>query len=912
MATAPQRSAYKDEASYQKALQRFTATGGSVPTTPSGLSQLPSKTVDPNASQAVKDAAANRAAIMAGQKTVSEQQNAREAATADALKNSKTINNFTSQRPEAIAAQQKINQQYNLDPMTGFKGEAIDMQPGQTMPRDFAREAATAKKLGGPPANEEETRQMLKATYSPDELVKLGLVDYVNPPVNGGIMGGGIGAVTGTNSGQYLSSQQLSDMGLTADKLKQLVTAGNITQEQADNIVKTGTTMDQAQQLLNATPKPTNATIGVLEQALKAKSGVGNQQLGQSDLFKAAGLGGYAVLAQNLAQHSKEMGQKYDSYANLVNTVGGQMADVWQKALDGYKTAQDSFNKQAELLSRAKEKADDFEQSLILMKKQNDLQKETWQWQQDYQSKLDKEKPDYQFIEESEEQPAGYFNKKTGEFIPLSVGGNAYGPVNKSTYLGAASSSDGSSFFYDAPIAHGSANTNVVASNPNLIDIYENGFKKAAGPNGYGGQCFYELEKWVNLNGKDFSVGNTAKEKAATLAKMVKEGNAFYKGQGLPHVGYTVISNDDPTYWHGWVINSITDDGKLVASEFNRAGSRVFSNNRIVDPNDKSIIGFIKTQPKSLYQVEKETIAQKNIQKAAEGIQGLLKGKKQGGFLDILQAGTGVITDIAVDAGKKSIAKAKIEEGIKAGVLDERGLPFSPDRQAVRSGALTDTILNQKYSELKKAVQKGYEPSEALDAFQKDLIYAKSKKAEIDAKTKLDEKYSQPMNENQGKAIGFAVSARQAEGFMPKNGTDVALARLNDWTRNFKNDDIVSDKLNEIKDPVARQVAQAEMQWVANVLRGESGAAIAFSEYKNAGQTYFPRPGDPDELLKTKKLAREQKVQNLLIASGPQGAKYWENLGYEIPTAVAKQFGMSQVDYSKYLDNNSESDNPYF
>lgn len=911
---------YESQAAADAANKRMAATGA----TPVSTKATSNPIANVNGAQTQLNSGVNAGgqALSAVQKANLEKQNAqlngtmtqvqaaqaREQATADALKKSTTINNYTSQDPNQIAAQQKINQQYNLDPMTGFKGQAINMQAGQTMARDFAREQAMAKKLGGLPETPEETAKMLQATYSPDELQKLGLSNYIQKALSPASTGGagislpsgvpGVGAQAG--AGQYLSAQQLSDMGLTSDKLKSLVAAGNITQQQADQISKTGLEMDKAQQLLNSTPKPTNATIGVLEAALKAKSGVGNQPLGESDLFKQAGLNGYAVLAQNLAQHSREMDQKYQSYANLVGETSGAMADVWQKALDGYKAAQDSFNKQAELLTKAKEKADDYQQSLELMNKQNQLQKDTWKWQQDYQAKLAKNSPDFQFISETENQPAGYFNKNTGEFTPLSVGGDAYGPVNKSSYLGSASSSNGASLFYDNPVAHGTANANVVASNPNLIDIYENGFKKAAGPNGYGGQCFYELEKWVSLNGKDFAVGNTAKDKAATLSKMVKQGNAFYKGQGQPQVGYTVMSNDDPKYWHGWVINAITDDGKLVASEFNRAGSRVFSNNRIVDPNDKSIIGFIKTEPKSQYQVEKETGAQKNIQKAAEGIKNIMTGKKQGGFLDLLQAGTGIAKDILVDQGKKSQArqadaliKAQTQEGIKAGVLDQNGQPFSPDRMAVRSGAFTDTMLNQKYTDLKKAVQKGYEPPEALQAFQQDMIYAQDKKKKLDADSKLQEKYSQPMNENQGKAIGFAVSAQQAEGFLPKNGTDASLAKLNDWTRNFRNDDVVSDKLNEIKDPVAKQIAQAEMQWIANVLRGESGASIAASEYKNAGQTYFPRPGDTAQMLQVKKQARDQKVQNLLIQGGPQGAKYWENLGYEIPSAIAKQYGMS-------------------
>jgi hypothetical protein len=93
------------------------------------------------------------------------------------------------------------------------------------------------------------------------------------------------------------------------------------------------------------------------------------------------------------------------------------------------------------------------------------------------------------------------------------------------------------------------------------------------------------------------------------------------------------------------------------------------------------------------------------------------------------------------------------------------------------------------------------------------------------------------------------------------------------------------------------------MQWIANVLRGESGAAISLGEYQSSGALYWPRPGDDEAALKRKKAAREQKVDNLLLQGGPQGAKYWQNQGYQLPKAVAKQYGMETSDADDYLDN---------
>lgn len=431
---------YESQAAADAANKRMAATGA----TPVSTKATSNPIANVNGAQTQLNSGVNAGgqALSAVQKANLEKQNAqlngtmtqvqaaqaREQATADALKKSTTINNYTSQDPNQIAAQQKINQQYNLDPMTGFKGQAINMQAGQTMARDFAREQAMAKKLGGLPETPEETAKMLQATYSPDELQKLGLSNYIQKALSPASTGGagislpsgvpGVGAQAG--AGQYLSAQQLSDMGLTSDKLKSLVAAGNITQQQADQISKTGLEMDKAQQLLNSTPKPTNATIGVLEAALKAKSGVGNQPLGESDLFKQAGLNGYAVLAQNLAQHSREMDQKYQSYANLVGETSGAMADVWQKALDGYKAAQDSFNKQAELLTRAKEKADDWDHALKQMEKQNELDIQKQETLYKLQQKYDKDKYQFQTVTNEDGSTSMYaFNPTTREVTSI-------------------------------------------------------------------------------------------------------------------------------------------------------------------------------------------------------------------------------------------------------------------------------------------------------------------------------------------------------------------------------------------------------------------------------------------------------------------------------------------------------------
>ena len=86
--------------------------------------------------------------------------------------------------------------------------------------------------------------------------------------------------------------------------------------------------------------------LDVLQQALKTKSGVGNQALGTSEVAKQSGiseLGGYGALSSMLAARGNEMKYKYDSFSNLVGRMGNVMNSNNQKILNEAKLALDSY-----------------------------------------------------------------------------------------------------------------------------------------------------------------------------------------------------------------------------------------------------------------------------------------------------------------------------------------------------------------------------------------------------------------------------------------------------------------------------------------------------------------------------------------------------------------------------------------
>ena len=61
-----------------------------------------------------------------------------------------------------------------------------------------------------------------------------------------------------------------------------------------------------------------------------------------------------------------------------------------------------------------------------------------------------------------------------------------------------------------------------------------------------------------------------------------------------------------------------------------------------------------------------------------------------------------------------------------------------------------------------------------------------------------------------------------------------------------------------------QQVEQAQRDFINAVLRRESGAAIADSEFANARQQYFPQPGDSPEVIAQKRKNRDLATAGVL------------------------------------------------
>ncbi len=127
---------------------------------------------------------------------------------------------------------------------------------------------------------------------------------------------------------------------------------------------------EQARDNLLATPMPTASLLRPLEDALRAKGQIGDQPLGESEIFKAAGVSGYEVLSQSLNQHLNEIDFKYDSFTKELSRVSGSMVDAYNTTASTYKVLRDEYKEKTDQLQSIMTDLMNHEQAIDLMNRQ--------------------------------------------------------------------------------------------------------------------------------------------------------------------------------------------------------------------------------------------------------------------------------------------------------------------------------------------------------------------------------------------------------------------------------------------------------------------------------------------------------------------------------------------------------------
>lgn len=73
---------------------------------------------------------------------------------------------------------------------------------------------------------------------------------------------------------------------------------------------------------------------------------------------------------------------------------------------------------------------------------------------------------------------------------------------------------------------------------------------------------------------------------------------------------------------------------------------------------------------------------------------------------------------------------------------------------------------------------------------------------------------------------------------------------------------------NYLKSPEYRQAERAGKEFLAIVLRKESGGAITVEEWRDYAPIFLPMPGDDPQTLADKRVARQRVMDGLRLGAG--------------------------------------------
>ena len=214
--------------------------------------------------------------------------------------------------------------------------------------RDPVLEQSVISKLGFTPKSKQETALAAKTAYSPDQISRMD---------------------ERTKKDLGLLEQDISQVGQTVYNPDQLRMLG-LSEEQIKSLAGTGDPANQAFAGQMAIGDP-NTALGILQEALNAKSNVTNQRLGTSDLYAQAGLPGSgvmgsAILQQSLNERSREINDKVNGFRKRVTEGADSLAQVLKK----YELTLDVFEKQKAELLKVHEANQAYQRQLDLLEQQ--------------------------------------------------------------------------------------------------------------------------------------------------------------------------------------------------------------------------------------------------------------------------------------------------------------------------------------------------------------------------------------------------------------------------------------------------------------------------------------------------------------------------------------------------------------
>lgn len=118
----------------------------------------------------------------------------------------------------------------------------------------------------------------------------------------------------------------------------------------------------------------------VLQDSIRRAAGYTepNVQLGESNLFKQAGVTGYNALSQSLAAHSSQMVNSAASLERLVSDLSGSYKAKAEDALNAYNIAAKEYEAEASRIQKLAEMQAEFQQQIYLNNQEQELKIQQW------------------------------------------------------------------------------------------------------------------------------------------------------------------------------------------------------------------------------------------------------------------------------------------------------------------------------------------------------------------------------------------------------------------------------------------------------------------------------------------------------------------------------------------------------
>lgn len=140
-----------------------------------------------------------------------------------------------------------------------------------------------------------------------------------------------------------------------------------------------------------------------------------------------------------------------------------------------------------------------------------------------------------------------------------------------------------------------------------------------------------------------------------------------------------------------------------------------------------------------------------------------------------------------------------------------------------------------------------------------------------------------PLTEGQSKALLFGTRMQEANEVLDSLATDGKVFSTPGSTAGYG----IGATVNALNSSGGQQLDQAKRNFLNAVLRRESGAVIADSEFANADKQYFPQIGDSKDVIAQKKRNREVAMRGILAEVPDADSRIAQVRGTSAPKAEA-------------------------